>query len=90
MLNMVRRVTTPIEASALSAPKGCWDPYFTSIALLTIATSAIPTCRMKLGKPRAQIRPTTRTLSPIRRKRSFRGTPGVKRKYQSTLTKDAA
>ena len=88
--NCPMRCTTPMAASASSAPMGVRAPYFTSWKLMTTFTMAMPACTQKLGRPKARM---VRSMGKLRRmaaKRSRMGTSLRRQKYCSTAKHEQA
>ena len=61
--NMATRCTTPIDASAPSAPSGLMAPYMFSRLFSTKFTTAMPACTAKLARPSDRISRTVRRCS---------------------------
>ena len=88
--NMATRCTTPMEASAPSAPIALIDPYMFSRLFNTKFTTAIPACTAKLANPNDTMRPIVRMCSDMLRTRSFIGALFVMMKYHSTHAHEIA
>ena len=88
--NEATRCTTPMDASAPSAPMGLCAPYMFSRLFSTKFTAAMPACTAKLARPSDKIRRTVSPCSGIMRRRRRMGTPFVRQKYHSTVAHEMA